>query len=333
MWRQEKMLSLDHLIFFLCARGGESSWAAAQRCIRELNPPQENQEATRSNFDALRALDMLGHCDVFGSGAKSIVRVTRPALARLPDLSVARAVLTGARSGGTVQEIQNICKTLGGGVRCVTNETRFGCNIANRIVLEADIADGLQQAAVALKIPLTSNPAAWDLVCVSKSVEDIEQTLVWQEGYPVPGDAEYFSPDTLRFEEVYDVGLRVARWKDATTGRSVYALRKDKSVAPLENSEWARHIELAASGASTLRYDATKKVFALRAIAPPPRLIARALCLCSGRPPSLLMVRQGNADIRWLRFADVPVPIAEKVSERLGQALGLLPANLAEPGK
>ena len=166
-----------------------------------------------------------------------------------------------------------------------------------------------------MEIPLTLQPAGWELACASTSVGDFEKAIQWESGYPVPGEAEHFSPDTLRFGESYSGGLRLARWKEFATNRIIYALRKENAVAFLDSPEWGRHVELSASGASSLRYEAGRKLFAIRATARPPRLLGRALCLCSGKLPTLTDAVTGKSKTLWLAFESVSQPVANMVAE------------------
>lgn len=322
------MLELDHIIFLLCARGGETPVASMQRCVRNLALLGSTE--TDIGFETLRALSLLGHAEISGIGQKAIIKVARPALARLPDISASRAVLAGARAGSTVQEIQEHCRKFGKGLRCTISQTLFpsGYGFAQRVVIEADLPDILEEAARAMEIPLTSGPAAWQIACASASVQEIQKNLNWQDGYPIPDEAEYFSPETLKFEEQYDGGVRLARWKQSSTGRSDYAMRKDNQAAPLDTPEWGRHIVLSLCGGSSLRYDPKKRVFAVRATCPLPRLLGRALCLCSGKLPSIVSVRHDIGTALWQRFEDVHIPIAEKIAEHLDQEPGPLPATL-----
>jgi len=119
------------------------------------------------------------------------------------------------------------------------------------------------------------------------------------------------------------------RWKEASTNKIIFALREGARVAFIDGPEWGRHVELSASGASSIRYDAKRKIFAIRASCPPPRVIARALCLCSGCLPDIQESQGDNSKTLWLAFKDVPPPVAGMVSEKLGQEVSSLPFKIA----
>lgn len=322
------MFDLEQIIYLLAARGGAMGRSSLEKAIAEFGRQEPGLNTNSwSGFEALKALDMLGHCETAGRKGRIIVTLARASLARLPGLEKSRAVLVGARSAATVKELQEVCKTSGAGVSVLNSEASAGsgCISMKRIVLEADSFDAVKSVADSVGIPLTRQPAGWELACASTSVADFEKAIRWDSGYPVPGDAEHFSPDTLRFGENYSGGLRLARWKEFATNKIIYALRKDSAVAFLDSPEWGRHVELSASGASSIRYDAGRKLFAIRASARPPRLLARALCLCSGELPAITEAVTGKSKTLWLAFDDVPQPVASIVAEKLGQEAGPLP--------
>lgn len=281
----------------------------------------------RSGLEPLWALDSLGHCETAGRKGRIIVKLARASFARLPGIDKPRAALTGARSAGTQAEIQEACRVSKSGVNMSVSEAVAGpVHISiRRIVLEADSFDAIQTVADAVGIPLTRQPAGWELACASTSVVDFQADIQWVSGYQVPEEAEHFSPDTMRFCEGYSGGLRLARWKEFATNKIIYALRNDNAVAFLDSPEWGRHVELSVSGASSIRYDSGRKLFAIRATARPPRLLARALCLCSGRLPAVTEAGTGKSKALWLAFEGVPQPVANLAAERLGQEVGPLP--------
>lgn len=327
------MFDIEQILYLLAARGGTIGRSALERAIAEFGRQEPSLNANgRAGFEALRALDWLGHCETAGRKGRVSISLARASLARLPGLERSRAALVGARSAATLSELQDLCKKSGAGVSVLISETSVnsGCSSINRIVLEADSFDSIKTVSDSAGIPLTCQPAGWEIACASMSVADFEKSIRWETGYPVPIEAEHFSPDTLRFDENYSGGLRLARWKETNTNKIIYALRKDGTVAFLDSPEWGRHVELSASGTSSIRYDAGHKMFAVRATAPPPRLLARALCLCSGSLPAISEAVIGKTKTLWLTFADVPLPVANMVAEKLGQEAGPLPFQPAE---
>jgi hypothetical protein len=323
------MFNLEQLIHLIGARGGTISRAAFDKAVWEFAKQQPNLgEAV--TFRALRALDWLGHCESPGYGGRVTIYLSRPALAVLPDFRNWRAVLVGARSPSSTSELQDAAKQLAGTVTVSVSPTVGDANAfsINRVLLEADCLDAIKHAADVVGVAVTSQPASWELACASTSVSGFEKSLRWENHFPVPEEAHHFSPETLRFEDGYSGGLRLARWKEASTNKIIFALREGTRVAFIDGPEWGRHVELSASGASSIRYDAKQKVFAIRASCPPPRLIARALCLCSGCLPDVHESQRGNLKTLWLAFKGVPSAVAGMVSEKLGQEVSSLPFQI-----
>jgi len=320
------MFDLEQLLHLMAARGGSIGRAAFDKAVWEFARQHSIFEEV-ATFQALRSLDWLGHCEVSGYSGRDTISLARPSLALLPDLRSSRAVLVGARSPSTFLELQQAARQLSGNVAVSASPTSGDSRLfwINRTLLDADYLDAVKDISKILGVPVTSQPASWELACASSSVSKFEQTLRWDSNFPVPDEAHHFSPETLRFEDGYDRGLRLARWKEATTGKIVHALRDGTRVAFLDGPEWGRHVELSALGASSLRYDIKHKIFAVRATCPPPRIIARALCLCSGLLPQVKQSQVGGLKALWLAFGNVPLPMARMVSEKLGQEVSSLP--------
>jgi hypothetical protein len=324
------MFDLEQILYLLAARGGAMGRSSLEKAIVEFDRqvPSLNNNG-RSGLEPLWALDSLGHCETAGRKGRIIVKVARASLARLPGIDKSRAVLTGARSASTEAEIQEACKASKSGVSVLVSEAVASpTNMSiKRVLLESDSDSfvAIQSIAHSVGIPLTPQPAGWELACASTSVVDFQNGIQWVSGYPVPDEAEHFSPDTLRFGENYSGGLRLARWKESAINKFIYALRNDSAVAFLDSPEWGRHVELCVSGASSIRYDAGRKIFGIRATARPPRLLARALCLCSGTLPAIAEAGTGKSKALWLAYEDVPQPVANIVAEKLGQEVGPLP--------
>ncbi len=302
--------------------------ASLEKAITEFGRQEPGLNTNgRSGLEPLWALDSLGHCEIAGRKGRITVRLARASFARLPGIDRSRAVLTGARSASTQAEIQEACKASKSGVNVLVSEAVADpAHVSiKRIVLEADSFDAIQTVADAVGIPLTRQFVGWEIACASTSVVDFQTGIQWVSGYPVPAEAEHFSPDTLRFGEGYSGGVRLARWKEFATNKIIYALRNDNAVAFLDSPEWGRHVELSVSGASSIRYDSGRKLFAIRATARPPRMLARALCLCSGRLPAVTEAATGKGRALWLAFENIPQPVANIVAEKLGQEVGPLP--------
>lgn len=323
------MFDLEQILYLLSARGGAIGRSSLERAVAEFGRQEPSlNNSGWSGFEALRALDWLGHCEITGCKGRVTISLARASLARLPGLGEAQAVLTGARSATTLSELQELCRQSDRGARVLvskTTSTGLDCISIRRVVVQTGSFDTIQAVADSAGIPLTRQPAGWDVACASMSVADFANSIHWESAYPVPQEAEHFSPDSLRFDENYSGGIRLSRWKESATDRMIYALRNNNAVAFLDSPEWGRHVELSASGASSISYDGRRKLFAIRAAAPPPRLLARALCLCSGNLPTMNEPISGESKSFWLTFENVPLPVAKMVAEKLGQETGPLP--------
>jgi len=85
--------------------------------------------------------------------------------------------------------------------------------------------------------------------------------------------------------------------------------------------DWARYWAHHQAGTTGLGYDAPRRLFAVPVKVPLPRLLARALCLCSGMPPLQIDLERVFGSREFTVFTDVPSEVAFKVADKLGSAL------------
>lgn len=329
----QKTLNLDHILCLIGFEEGKVKVSKLKKGVSEIVGHQEFELHGEDRFPlykrAIRALDWLGHIEVSGYGANDKIWASKPSLVSLPNMAANQAIVAGARSPKTRMEVQQACEMREVSVQMQVskreNVSGWESLATTRILLEAGSPENLQKVSGTLSIPTTPQPGAWMMACASESVEGFEKSLDWQGATNmVPNDANYFSSDSMKFTGAYEKGLSVVRWKSTATGQWIYAMRDGEKAALLPNLEWGRHLDVSAAGASTIRYG--NQTFLARMAVPLPRLLARALCLCTGNLPEKKISRTSKGgSALWWAFNGVPLPIAEKICEKIGQEFAPLP--------
>ena len=269
-------------------------------------------------------LDALGHCETFTDEGISHLEPSIPCLSRLPVSGFPRAMLTGARQPGTKQELQQASDVLGGVVTIEPSDHRLGV-LPDRIEVEAELPETLEEVARALHIAWQATPSAWVLCSVSASLDEAISRLQWEPAQDLNWRRRYFDPAGLRLRnDIVDVDPALIRYEHPYTRRLRYELRHGEESAVVDGG-WGRYAVLKAAQRQVLFYDERRYLLAVPWGAPLPRLLQRALTCCSGRPPVSVQPCKGKYGLLSITGADVylgvvPV-IASQVGARLGQRL------------
>jgi hypothetical protein len=103
-------------------------------------------------------------------------------------------------------------------------------------------------------------------------------------------------------------------------------------LAHSDQLDWAKHAVISREGRTWLRYDRKKMLFACPVRLAIPRMMSRALSLCSGFLPEQRMESTEFFRQRWRVWKDVPRPVADLIADKLGQQYTPLPTLLARNG-
>jgi hypothetical protein len=300
---------------------------ALRRCVSWLSGFRDNSVAEPMRFsDLIRSLEMLGHCEAeWRRGAKRI-EACPPYLARLPVAGPPRAVLTGARTPALVSTLEKAGAEIGGVRMSISNPDGCHSLLPSIVAFDADDETRLARVASLAVIRLLLQPPAWTLAHASASVREYLEALPWTCPSLGGDHFEYFDTSRVQFVPSVTDGepVIVMRTKRDFVGRPIAAIRQGSRECPVESLEWPVQAALSEAGRSTVRYDARRRLFATAVGHFLPRLLARALCLSSGRVPRVSVF----AGLRWTVFSEVPRSIAELVAEKIGQPVSESPVDV-----
>ncbi len=310
----------NELLFWLSARR-EGSWQQFRAAVEDIHSTEgdfERDESVTSDegefplHQQLRLnLERLGHAEFFTHGCERGWRVTPPTLAAHPVSGGVRAVLCGARS----PELCERALQVGEKVDCEVEVLEYH-NVPQVIRFVTPSISTLQQVATQVGAHCQADTPLAVLSLLppcdppSRGSEQVE--------FPVGADWRIREFDVLSirwrttnlqhaqtartglFEfQHYDSWRYFLRWKGGTfempRAVALYALLR-------------RH-------PGVLGYDNGTRILSLPGSCHPPRLLERALVLCSGIPPSF------DPTTARLLYSDVPPGIAHFTADLLRQRL------------
>lgn len=314
---EENAVRVNELLLWLSARR-EGSWPQFRAAVEELCFADHDSDADGATSDEegfplhqqLRLLfECLAHAEFFESDSKYVWRVAPPILAAHSVPGCVRVVLCGARSPALRERVLRAGRKLG----CEMLDS-YGAPEVIRIVAP-DIfvlSEAATQAGVYLQpdapFAILSQLPPCDPPSRGHAQSEFPEGSGWRiRQFNVvalgwrTGDRQHAeTAATGLFEfQLYNRWRYFLRWKGAT-----FELPRAVALYVLLR----RHGGL-------LRYDALHRRLTLPGSCRPPRLVERALVLCSGLPP-VFEPATGR-----LTYVDVPVNIAQLTAGLLRQSL------------
>ncbi|SRR6266498_2677814 len=288
--------STDRLLYVISARR-EMAWSAFKQIFDQLYLSETGtiDDTCFKRGETLRALSNLAHCEFeFGRNA-SRVYVLPPALVRLPEAGLPRAVLAGARSPETISEIKRVCAEHSYIVEIV--EQIGGAAFTPLcVIIHTQTVEGLRKVAQRLGIVFESTPPAWLLANAAGTLGHLRDSLDWRVGSELNWPRKQFDPRSLQFNDFADTSadLMLIRYTDPKRRINLHMLRSNERYAEID-CEWGRYALLNHFGINVVVYDERQFILGVPASAPLPAVLARALGLCSGKTAR----RLPRASISW----------------------------------
>jgi hypothetical protein len=284
-------------------------------------------DTSRVRWETLNFMEALGHCETSRENDRWSVRVAPTVLTRLPLSGSPLAVLAGHRTPGTVVRLADVARNRG---LVVEMETQAAATplVPTRVTVRSPDGASLASFAEALSIAYQSEPAAWLCANASPNLDEYVANAAWATRQTLNWSHQFFDPATLVFEleTRAEATFVLRRYWHPVQVRPVYELRKaDGTRVHDVDPDWARYCVLRATDTPVLAYDARRFILAVPSAAPPPRLLARALSLCSGFAPvatsTCTITGLGARHSEYRLYRSVPPEVAGLVGQKLGQPL------------
>lgn len=308
-------LKANELLLWCSARR-EGSWRKFRAAVDDLHSddPETNAE-DNDEFPLHQQLrldfERLGHVEFFAKGCEDGWRVAPPTLAAQPRPDGVRSVLCGARSPALQERLLRMAEELSSEViksASVPDVLRFSCHDSTQLAELASKVGVSFQPDAPLAIlshlrpcnpPTRQQPRSEFPVGSDWSIHQFDASrLSWRKTEPRRAETLRFG--VLRFLIHFQRPRYFLRWNAETfqmpRALALYALLRRRRCR-------------------LLSYDPRAQTLSIPLICRPPRLLERAVVLCSGSPPVY------DAATSRLSYADVPLDIAHLAAELLRQSL------------
>ncbi len=321
----------DSLLNVISAKR-EISWAEYKKLYDDLYRTQIlniDLDELNINFkrsQTARGLDALGHCDFEFSKDVQRVLSAPPILSRLPETGLPKATLVGSRLPRTILRLQQLAKKSSGRVRIKLDRQPDDYVLAPlRVVVETDYVKDLSDFSESFGVKFENEPTAWSVINFSSSLSQYMVTLSWSRRRDLNWRRTDFNFDTLTYRrtQLQDGSIRLSRYVDPTRNVDLYLLWKGDECAEVDR-DWGRYAALQLAKLNVVRYNVDKFEFAIPSSVPLPKLIARALTLCSGFLPLVTPSTSkhlSSSSYSASVYRGIPPAVAELAATKIGQTL------------
>ncbi len=271
---------------------------------------------------AASQLDSLGHIEIAAVNGDVKIAAAPAVLSLLPRLGLPTGVLCGGRSPHTEAKLSEAAAANSARL-IIYDSPKQRQKPPRAFFLEAEDVSHLSAAASAAGVYFASVHPAWSLVNASGNVDSYLNAIEWRHE-PEPNlRASEFDIDSLRFAAPRPGanGARLLRYFPRRLP-SFHEFRDGVKAARTDRA-WGMYAALKAHGKNCIVHDSHAKIVAVPASAPLPRLLARALTLCSGLAPAWLPATEAKWPFKeadgFLVYTTVPDSIAKVLFGKVGQ--------------
>jgi hypothetical protein len=308
----------------------ELSWNAFRRAFDVLTM-RETLDIPNASFARsllLRRFESLAHAELVHSDHARRVVVSPSTLARLPS-EEPTGILCGCRSVETLDQVTAVAADCGVSVSVGAHPGDDAALLPSVITLRAPQSSALETCAKTLRIEYQGTPAAWNLGQLSAGIEQVRARLQFENASELNWTLSDFDVSRCHFRRRSGGRPRscLTRYANPKTGAFRYCLWNG-NVSAWVDPDWGRFLALGDARAEVLLFDPSAHVLALPETVPLPRLLARALTLCSGYIAAANAGLYYGGHTRANLFSDVPKTLAELVAAKLGQTLSYRRLNL-----
>ena len=319
----------DQLLYTITARG-RMSYLSVKRafdCLYEFSDEMHNDESWKFRRNkAIRTFEALGHIEIDAPPQGiTTVAVTPPAIVVLPERGLPHGVLVGSRLPKDIERLLAAARRAGLGC-AVSSQPSAPHLYPTRISLVADNCNDLAAFAKAQGLDYGEIPSAWAILHLAGSLDDFWESFMPENLISLNWDREDFDPKLRSFRKVLQkAAVVLSKFIDPVRGIPRYVLSQAGRTAFVEPA-WGRLAVLHAITCDVLIYDTHAGALAVPISVPLPKLLGRALCLCSGFVPiEMDGIEFPNFRATGKVYQRVPLRIAEGVAAKLQQRLVFRP--------
>lgn len=318
----------DRLLYTLSAKR-DLSWPSFKKLFELLCGPHlapaDLEDANLARYETARGFDALGHVEL-DLGSNLRIYAAPPVLALLPVSGFPQAVLTGARSPGSTEIWRERAHSYGAKLQLeIWPQEDHSQRFPSRVWVNAETREGLRSFAADIGVHFQENPAAWRILNLAGSLDQFLAGCEWQRSEKLNWEERHFKPEELRFSMTPSTGeTQLIKYIHPSRQYPIHFLWRGFEAARVD-PDWGRFAILSGTRRNVIHYARHMGALLLPVSIPLPRLLARALCLCSGLVPRLipgsrLMDTEVTSPLMRL-YASIPPEFARIVAEKLDQKL------------
>jgi hypothetical protein len=316
----------NRLLFAISARKTMrwSDFCVAVDILSELDKKGRTPNGTATRSGLLQCLEALGHCDSCYSNGNSTITIAPPSLCRLPQAGFPIAVLTGARSLITNMEIRDAAQKHGRSVEIITKRQPGLLGLMpDTIMVRTTSEEAMSRFGEELGLHSSPIPPAWILVNWCGTLSEYEETLNYRHPEKLNWTRYDYCVNKQSFVHSHTESLpRFSRYRNPSTGLPLHVFYRNELGAETD-LRWGQYLFLDVKGIHVIAYDEKRFRLCVPVKTPLPPLVARTVCLCSGKAP-VYISRQLNVPglecSDWLMFEEVPPQIALAALSKVGQS-------------
>lgn len=273
----------------------------------------------------VRLLDSLGYCE-FDFIARHVY-MCEPAFVLLPSYGLPKALLAGARTPLLIKRIKervrnNKDKMM---IHYVSQNT-FEFAMPTIVYIEAMDVDSIKGLAEECGIAADMDrPVAWSLASFSASLDEVMKTANFRPFAEMSWRQRFFCIDKLAFSSQKSnsqESMRLVEYKNPINQQSRHFLINNESAAEVDR-DWGRFIVLSNNEKQVILYNEKLQKLISPVTVPMPRLLSRAVALCTGLAPKITTILSRIGDIPSNHpvyvYRGVPKIVAELLARKLGQ--------------
>lgn len=286
-----------------------------------FTPDKEMKYIKRS---ILLSMEELGYCEV--DYKKRKLFCCSPAMVLLPGTGIKRTFWAGARTRDTISDLKRVQEETGRDLNIeITQQEHYGIPFPNLIVIESPSIKILKQVSDFLKIQFYENaPLSWVIANCSGDIDEYEAKLVFGSPITINWSCRIFNTERLAFgREESNLETVLKEYTNPVTSQKVHVWNKDGKSAYDIDREWGRYLALKYMKTDVLLYDQRLQILAVPSYVPLPRMLAKAVAMCSGRLSEKVMLKRSKPEttVSYDMYPGVTNKVAEIIAKKVGQRL------------
>lgn len=297
------------------------------------------EEYYNNRWEMVRMLDALGYCEF--DFDKREVYPCPPVIVSLPGGGLKKAVLTGVRSPSIMKIIENYVAKHKKNIHLIKKTQKINFYLYREekyaslpfpltVLFEYFEDEYLNELAKEAGVGNnTEVSASWALAEYSIGLKEYREKMLWDRTREdeVNWNKRYFNPEKFKFskfppsgEEIY----QLVEYQDPDTKQKEHWFWKNNTATAIDR-DWGKYEILSHMSKNVFLYDQHHHALAIPLHLYLPRLLARAVAMCSGQTP--LTAKIGDKSIgdvpentQVTVYLGVPPEYSSKISSKLLQS-------------